>query len=409
MPSGRDLSATKVCVFLFQGRGDGRLKNRVYATMIISIVFLFEAVGVSAKTQGFNVHPINAPFIQPIQGSPFQPILLAFDGRRGQLIAATPGAGKGGSSILLFRQPGNPGVSPESIFNLSGVASGLSYDAEGRMLFVSNATKREVMIFDRFDARDSGAPTRTLHRFNFPTGVGFDRASKRLFVADAHPGAVLVFEGLDRVQGGQGPSRTLGGETGLNGPFAIVADRSSGRLYVSNFDGVFAFRLDDLSAPPTRLPLAPGTLARGLALDPKTGRLYIAAPMRKSYFIYDGEGMKEVKLQAVQGAFPFSISLDEKNDRLYLAGTEPRIGIIEQAGGPPGEGPSETNRMIDRWIPLSIVPPGSPDRPSPSPPRPFHPTPPRPSPRPSPPDGPSMINFPTNHSPQKNTPLALFP
>jgi DNA-binding beta-propeller fold protein YncE len=275
----------------------------------------------------------------------FQPLLLAFDPAQDRLFAAAAAEGRRGVQLFVFPQPGKQGARPGASLDLTGMISGLSYDSDSKTLFVADAAEHALLIFDRFDPRSTTRANRVLKRFNFPTGVYADRS--RLFVADAHPGALLVFEKGAEVDGERRPDRTIGPEkSGLNGPFAIAADPDRGRLYVSNFDGVLAFHLADLAAPPDRLPLPKGTLARGLAFDSRSKRLYIAAPMIQSYFVYEGERMEQVRIQGASGSFPFSITIDSKENRLYLAGIAPEIGVIEQASG----GTGEKERAIDRWI-----------------------------------------------------------
>ncbi|MFQ5780831.1 MAG: YncE family protein [Nitrospiria bacterium] len=326
-----------------------------------------------------TVRPLKGPSPLPMQGPSFQPILLAFDRTEGRLFVATPEEGSTGSRLLLFRHPEKDKVPPDPLFQLPGVSSGLLYDPQAKTLFMANATKHEILMFDRFDPNRTKRPTRVLRRFNFPTGIGTDPSSGRLFIADAHPGAILVFERMNEVQGSEPPTRTMGGETGLNGPFALATDPIRGRLYVSNFDGVFVFNLKDLSAQPERLPLPRNTLARGLAFDRSSRRLYIAVPMRRSYYIYDGETLEQVRLEGVRGPFPFSLAIDSKNDRLYLAGTDPKVGVIHRAGGGrlPKQGPGEMRRTIDRWLRWK----------GPTPPPLDHPKPPQE-------EGPNMIHFP---------------
>lgn len=316
----------------------------------------------------------------PIQGPPFQPILLSFDHNENRLLVAAPGERSGSSRLLLFRHPEKEAVSPEELLRFPGVSSGLAYDPEEKILFMANATNNEILIFDRFKPGRTLRHTRALRRFNFPTGIGTDSSTDRLFVADAHPGAILVFDRMNEIQGLESPSRTIGPETGLNGPFSLATDTKRGRLYVSNFDGVFVFNLNALSARPERLPFSSNTLARGLAFDPLSGRLYIAAPMLRSYFIYDGEHLEQIRLEGVKGAFPFSLAIDPENDRLYLAGTDPKVGVIHRASGShlPKQSPGEKRRPIDRWIRWSDS--------TPSPHPPIHP-------KPSP-EAPSMIDTP---------------
>lgn len=298
----------------------------------------------------------------------FQPLLLAFDPAQDRLFAAAASEGRE-VQLFVFPQPGKRGARPAAALSLAGMISGLSYDPDSKTLFVADASDHALLIYDRFDPRSATRASRVLKRFNFPTGVYADR--KRLFVADAHPGALLVFEKATEVDGERRPDRTIGPEkSGLNGPFAIAADLDRGRLYVSNFDGVLVFRLADLTAPPDRLPLPRGTLARGLAFDPQAKRLYIAAPMAQSYFVYDGERMAQVRIQGSAGSFPFSIAVDPKENRLYLAGIAPEIGVIEQAGGPP-----QKERTIDRWIRWEGEPPPPEAEPAP------------------PPEGPSVIGW----------------
>ena len=291
------------------------------------------------------------------QPSSFQPLLLAFDSKEDRLFAAAADADRRGARLLVFPQPGRKGARPGASLDLTGILSGLFYDSDSKTLFAANAADHALLIFDRFDPRSTTRASRVLKRFNFPTGVYADRSGGRLFIADAHPGALLVYEQGKEVDGERRPDRTIGPEkSGLNGPFAIAADPERGRLYVSNFDGVLVFNLADLAAPPARLPLPKGTLARGLAFDPRSKRLYIAAPMIRSYFVYDGERLAQVRIRESKGAFPFSLAIDPEGDRLYLAGIAPEIGLIEQAGGgPPGEG--EKARAIDRWIRWDETPP----------------------------------------------------
>jgi DNA-binding beta-propeller fold protein YncE len=293
----------------------------------------------------------------------FRPLLLAFDPAQDRLFAAAPGEGRGRTELLVFPQPGKQGARPGASLELSGMISGLSYDPNSKTLFVADAAGHAVLIFDRFDPRSATSASRVLKRFNFPTGVYADR--DRLFVADAHPGALLVFEKAAEIDGERRPDRTIGPEkSGLNGPFAIAADPERGKLYVSNFDGVLVFNLADLGAPPDRLPLPRGTLARGLAFNPRSKRLYVAAPMTRSYFVYDGERLEQVKIEGAAGSFPFSIAVDPKENRLYLAGITPEIGLIEQASGGPGE---RKERPIDRWIRWEGEAPPPEEEPTPSP------------------------------------------
>lgn len=283
----------------------------------------------------------------------FQPLLLAFDPTQDRLFAAVAAEDRRGAKLLVFPQPGKKGARPGASLDLTGLISGLSYNPDSKTLFVADAAGHALLIFDRFDPRSATRASRVLKRFNFPTGVYADRS--RLFVADAHPGALLLFEGTTDLDGTRPPDRTIGPEkSGLNGPFALAADLDRGRLYVSNFDGVLVFHLADLAAPPDRLPLPRGTLARGLAFDPRSKRLYIAAPMARSYFVYDGERLAPVRIQGAGGSFPFSIAVDPGGDRLYLAGIAPEIGVIEQASG---GAPEQKERAIDRWIRWDDAPP----------------------------------------------------
>lgn len=291
----------------------------------------------------------------------FQPLLLAFDSKQDRLFAATASADRRGSQLLVFPQPGKKGARPGASLDVDGIVSGLSYDPDSKTLFVADAADHALLIFDQFDPRAATRASRVLKRFNFPTGVYADRG--RLFVADAHPGALLVFDGAAEVNGTRRPDRTIGPEeSGLNGPFAMAADLGRHRLYVSNFDGVLIFDLDRLAAPPDRVPLPKGTLARGLAFGPKSKRLYIAAPMTRSFFVYDGARLAQVRIQGASGAFPFSIALDPEGDRLYLAGIAPEIGVIEQAGATE---PKE--RTIDRWIRWENETPPPAEEPAPAP------------------------------------------
>ncbi|MDC4203758.1 MAG: hypothetical protein MPW14_08940 [Candidatus Manganitrophus sp.] len=293
----------------------------------------------------------------------FQPLLLAFDPAQDRLFAAAAGEDRRGVRLFVFPQPGKQGARPGASLDLAGMISGLSYDSDAKTLFVADAAGHALLIFDRFDPRSTMRASRVLKRFNFPTGVYADRS--RLFVADAHPGALLVFEKAAEIDGERRPDRTIGPEqSGLNGPFAIAADPDRGRLYVSNFDGVLAFNLADLSAPPDRLPLPRGTLARGLAFDPKSKRLYIAAPMVRSYFVYEGERLEQVKIQGAAASFPFSIAVDSKENRLYLAGIALEIGIIERASGGL---PERKERTIDRWIRWEGEAPPPAEEPTPAP------------------------------------------
>ncbi|HZR46712.1 MAG TPA: YncE family protein [Candidatus Manganitrophaceae bacterium] len=276
----------------------------------------------------------------------FQPMLLSFDSSQDRLFATSPSDDRKGTQLIVFSHPGRKGTGPGASLTFPGVLSGLFYHSGSKTLFASDATGHALLIFDRFDPLVTTRASRIVRRFNFPTGLY--AAGGRLFIADAHPGALLVFEKAAEIDGTRRPDRTIGPEgSGLNGPFAIAADPDRGRLYVSNFDGVLDFNLSDLSAPPDRLPLPRGTLARGLAFDPRSKRLFIAAPMDRSYFVYDGAQLTRVRLQEAAGSFPFSISVDSEGNRLYLAGISREIGIIEQASG---DLPEKKERVIDRWI-----------------------------------------------------------
>lgn len=308
----------------------------------------------------------------PVQVPPFQPLLLAFDIKRDRLYAAMPSGGEAGSRIVVFSQPGSGDGKPGPSLDFPGVASGLAYDSESETLFVSNATRKELMIFDRFTAAPSTRPSRVLRKFNFPTGIYPDPSNKRLFVADSHPGALLVFDNLHGVEGERKPDRTIGRESGLNGPFAIAADPEKGRIYVSNFDGVFVFDAGDFSKPPERLPLPPKAMARGLSFDPVLRKLYIATPMLRSFFVYDGAQLQQVELQETSGIFPFSLVLDPKSDRLYLSGSQPEIAVIEQAGGRsnPPSSTEKIERKVDRWLRWGDFSPEAPSpHPKPEPPK----------------------------------------
>lgn len=289
------------------------------------------------------------------QAPSFQPILLAFDPSQDRLFATAPTGDRRGTQIIVFNQPGKKGTGPGASLTLAGVISGLSYDSDSKTLFAADATGHALLIFDRFDPLSTTRASRVLKRFNFPTGIYADRSGGRLFIADAHPGALMVFEKATEIDGEPRPDRTIGPETsGLNGPFAIAADPDLGRLYVSNFDGVLVFNLADLAAPPDRLPLPRGTLARGLAFDRRSKRLFIAAPMIGSYFVYDGAKLTQVRIQGATGSFPFSIAVDPEGNRLYLAGISPEIGVIEQISG---NLPEQKERGIDRWIRWDGAPP----------------------------------------------------
>jgi len=306
----------------------------------------------------------------PAQLPSFQPLLLAFDAANDRLYAAIPTERTDAFHLVVFHHPEKEGTHPGPSFNLPGICSGLSFDSPSDTLFVANAVGHELLIFRHAALGPFSRPTRVLRRFNFPTGAYVDQPGERLFVADAHPGSLVIFKHPDEIQGEPKPDRIVSGEeTGLNGPFAIAADTERSRLYVSNFDGVLIFKLDDLSAPPDRLPLPPGTLVRSLSFDSTTGRLYIATPMLQSFFIYDGERLEQVKIDGVAGVFPFSMALDPKNDRLYLAGVKHEVGIIEHASGRDSKGPrpKEMTRSVDRWIRWEEQSPPLPKRPSPSP------------------------------------------
>jgi hypothetical protein len=289
------------------------------------------------------------------QAPSFQPMLLAFDSSQDRLFATTPAGDRRGTELIVFNHPGKKGTGPGASLTLAGVISGLSYHSGSKTLFAADATGHALLIFDRFDPLSATRASRVVKRFNFPTGIYADPSGRRLFIADAHPGALLVFEKAAEIDGERRPDRTIGPEkSGLNGPFAIAADPDRDRLYVSNFDGVLAFNLSDLSARPDRLPLPRGTLARGLAFDPRSKRLFIAAPMIQSYFIYDGAQMTQVRIQEAAGSFPFSIAVDPEGNRLYLAGISSEIGVIEQASG---DRPDPKERSIDRWIRWDGSPP----------------------------------------------------
>ena len=306
----------------------------------------------------------------PAQFPSFQPLLLAFDAAHDRLYAAIPSEAVHSFRLVAFSQPEKENTQPGASFDLPGICSGLSFDAVSDSLFVANAAEHELLIFRHIVLGPSSRPTRVLRRFNFPTGVYLDQTGGRLFVADAHPGSLVVFQHPEEVQGEPKPDLIISGEeTGLNGPFSIAADTGRSRLYVSNFDGVLIFKLNDLSAPPDRLPLPPGTLARSLWFDATSQLLYIATPMLQSFFIYDGERLEQVRIEGVTELFPFSMALDSNNDRLYLAGTKREVGIIEQASGRNSKGPrpKEMKRPVDRWIRWSEKHPPLPKRPSPPP------------------------------------------
>ncbi|MBI3805343.1 MAG: hypothetical protein HY282_16460 [Nitrospirae bacterium] len=323
---------------LFRPTPAGPTRRGLIGLLFLFLLFLlFLLLSVAVKPDPIGRALAQAPS--------FQPLLLAFDPTQDRLFATTVGDDRRGSQLLVFPQPGKKGTRPGASLDLANVVSGLWYDPDAKSLFVSDATDHALLIFDRFDPRSTTRASRVLRRFNFPTGIYADRG--RLFVADAHPGALLVFEKSKEIEGERRPDRTIGPEkSGLNGPFAMAADLDRRRLYVSNFDGVLIFHLDDLTAPPERVPLPKGTLARGLAFDPRAKRLYIAAPMLRSYFVYDGERLEQLRIQGATGAFPFSIAVDSEGNRLYLAGVAAEIGVIEAASG----GPGGRERTIDRWI-----------------------------------------------------------
>jgi len=304
----------------------------------------------------------------PIRGASapqiFQPVLLAFDPTQDRLYVTVSIEEGSRSKLVLISNPERDGGTKLSSFDLPGVASGLSYDSDSGTLFAGNSSGHELLIFDHIDPSSMGSPTRILKRFAFPTGVYADASGNRLFVLDAHPGSLRMFGRSNSVQGEQQPDLLLSGhESGLNGPFAITADPAHGHLYVSNFDGVLIFNLRNLSAPPDRLPLPPGTLARGLSFDAKNARLYIAAPMAKSFFIYDGTKARRVKVRGAEGTFPFSVAVDSEHGRLYLAGTEPQVGVIALRG--PDLDPGTAELSVDRWIRLDGEAPSPFEHPAP--------------------------------------------
>jgi DNA-binding beta-propeller fold protein YncE len=325
------------------------MKNRFCLSVIFGAVWV-TAIFASAKPE------------IPGQFSSFRPILLTFDTANQRLFAAIPSDNGHVSRLAVFSRPKKGERIPDSSFDLTGICSGLFYDVGSKTLFAANATGHELLIFDQFDPKVSVRPTRVLRKFNFPSGAYLDPAGGRLFVADAHPGSLLVYEDPKNAKGESRPDLTISGErTGLNGPFAIAADSERGILYVSNFNGVLIFNLRDLTSPPGRLPLPPGTLARGLSFDPGSHRLYIAAPMLRSFFVYDGERIEQVEIDNADGVFPFSLAIDPQNDRLYLSGTKPEVGVIE---GVHGRGdkrrPEKMKRSIDWSIGWESPPPKHP-------------------------------------------------
>lgn len=290
----------------------------------------------------------------PPSSSAFQPVLIALDPGEGRLYVAVPETKTGGTRLLTFDRLDRADATLASSRSIPGMVSGLSYDSNTPALFIASGSGHEVRIYDRPTGSLKGPPSRTLKRFNFPTGIYVDGRTGRLFVADAHPGSVFVFEEASEVDGNRSAEIVLGGNGAvLNGPFALAADAERRILYVSHFDGVVRFDLDNPLASPERLSLPPETLVRGMAFDPRRKRLYMAAPMEKSIWLLDSEGtLTRVTIEGVSAASPFSLAIDPEKDRLYLAGPDRKVGILEGAArlGRAQGGLEERTRAIDRWI-----------------------------------------------------------
>jgi DNA-binding beta-propeller fold protein YncE len=189
---------------------------------------------------------------------------------------------------------------PRSMSMNVGSPSGLAYDSSSGHLFVADSDDNRILVFDASpttlatasfgedadnvlgQANADGTPsfTRvnmnggiTASGLNFPSDVAVDLINHRLFVADTHNNRVLVFtlDSTDNIASREAtyvfgqtdftsnvsayngnPTATT--RNGLSGPFGLIYDSSSERLFVADTNNS---RVVVFDASPTTLASAP--------------------------------------------------------------------------------------------------------------------------------------------------------
>jgi DNA-binding beta-propeller fold protein YncE len=239
-------------------------------------------------------------------------------------------------------------------------------------LYISNAGDGSLIAFDNaLSAEGNILPSRRFpEAISGPIGVFLDEANDTLYVANTAQNAILIYENASTLTPALGSAiatRVISGpKTGLAGPFGVVYDPASGRLYVVNRENsVAVFQANCAGAAALSGNIAPcqtlvGTATlldfpKALALDTSKDILYISNSGTNSILVYpkasqsiDGNlaPTREIKPHSATTEIdsilqlPFGLAIDSAHDRLYVVNTgrtRPAIFIYENASSLSGE------------------------------------------------------------------------
>ncbi len=218
-------------------------------------------------------------------------------------------------------------LTPQQGFKVAGKPLGVA--ASRRYIFVGNATKNTVEMFDAKKGTFRGSFGRGA--VNNPVDLDVDERAKKVFVLDGTAGEVKVFDTRGRFEGtiaGPGVGPNL-----LTTPMGLTVDPLQGEVLVSDWgsdggdasvkifgiDGTF---IDEISgAGSCGLLGCSGGFSRpqGLAVDAQ-GRVYIADALLAQVVIFDRATKKQVGTLGARPVLrvPTDVLVDENAD-VYVA------------------------------------------------------------------------------------------